>query len=159
MKSQLTKTTKERTLPPHPPSIICFPLQDYESYRNSVGMLHETWEEAACELDQCRLSQLRAQEEERRSEAEARAYERRGGAGGYFGSGGGRGGGRRVPFDERYYPSGSDDDDEDHDDPFNFFARECVVFCFLCVYVCFVCFFFLGFFQISFLPSFCENFV
>ncbi|CAM9873392.1 unnamed protein product, partial [Hapterophycus canaliculatus] len=51
-------------------------IRDYESYRNSVGVLHETWEEAACELDQCRLSQGRAQEAERRREAEARAYER-----------------------------------------------------------------------------------
>lgn len=104
---------------------MCHHPQDYEDYRNTVGVLHSTWEEAASELDQCRLSQRRAQEEERRREAEARAYER---GGFYHGSsrGGGGAGGRRVPFGERDYQSGSDnDDDVDYDaDPFNFFSSE-----------------------------------
>ncbi|CBJ33903.1 Heat shock protein 40 like protein [Ectocarpus siliculosus] len=92
-------------------------IKDYETYRNSVGVLHSTWEEAASELDQCRLSQRRANDEERRREAEARAYER----GDYFyGSSsrsGGRGGGgsRHGLFDD------SDDDKDDHD-PFKFFS-------------------------------------
>eukprot|EP00752_Nemacystus_decipiens_P016245 g14525.t1 len=89
-------------------------IKDYETYRNTVGILHDTWAEAAGELDQCRLSQRRQQEEERRREAEARAYER-----GYFSSRGGRS--RGSPFTDEYCPSGSDDDDEDRD-PFNFFS-------------------------------------
>lgn len=96
------------------------PLQDYETYRNSVGILHDTWADAASELDECRLSQRRAQEGERRREAEARAYDR------YYNSRGG--GGSRSRFaDEPYYPSGSDDEDEDHD-PFRFFSGEFVFF-------------------------------
>lgn len=87
--------------------------QDFESYRNTVGVLHETWEEAAAELDQCRLSQRRAQEEERRREAEARKYER----GGYTS----RTGGRYGIFGDDY-PSGSDGDDDEDADPFNFFT-------------------------------------
>lgn len=101
---------------------VCRYKKDYEAYRNTVGVLHQTWEEAASELDQCRLSQRRAQEDERRREAEARAFER---GGGYYQSSSRSGGasGRRVPFDERYYQSGSDNEDEDSD-PFNFFSSE-----------------------------------
>lgn len=94
--------------------------QDYETYRNTVGILHDTWAEAAGELDQCRLKQRQAQEDERRKEAEARAH-RAAQDRGYYGRGRGRGGG--GPYGDEYYPSGSDDDDDDDDTgPFNFFS-------------------------------------
>lgn len=98
-------------------------LQDYETYRVAVGILHETWQEAASELDQCRLAQRKAREDEKKREADKRAHER---GGNYYGSRGGGGGGRQGGFGGEYYPSGSEDDDDVDDDPFNFFFRELV---------------------------------
>lgn len=97
--------------------LLC--LQDYETYRNSVGVLHATWEEAASELDQCRLSQRRANDEERRREAEARAYER----GDYFHGSSSRSGGRGGGGSRHGLFNDSDDDRDDHD-PFKFFSGE-----------------------------------
>lgn len=78
-----------------------------------VGVLHESWQEAAGELDQCRLSQRRAQEDARKAEAEARRRERR-----YHGAGGAS---HRGWHDDEYYPTESDDD-EDDGDGFDFYG-------------------------------------
>lgn len=80
-----------------------------------MGTRHESWEDAASELDQCRLSQRRAQEAERQAEADARARERR-----YCGAGGGGGSrSQREWFEDDYYPTESDDDDSE---PFDFYG-------------------------------------
>lgn len=75
-----------------------------------VGVLHESWQEAAGELDHCRLRQRTDRDEQRRVEEESRRRERR-----YFGSGRDRS--HHSWFEDDYYPTDSEDDDDVSDRP------------------------------------------
>lgn len=85
-------------------------IKDFERFRNMVGVLHESWQEAAGELDHCRLRQRTDRDEQRRVEEESRRRERR-----YFGSGRDRS--HHSWFEDDYYPTDSEDDDDVSDRP------------------------------------------